>query len=494
MRSPRRGLPIPRKVHRPQVLRGFPVVPYALEPFAGDREARYPRPPKRLPPNRSRTPGPNVQSVSPLEELLLHDARPGFPMCFFIDATLEGPLCGDRLRAAIAVLGRRHPRIRQRVSPRGYSWVWLPPDVDPELRVMPARPATGPDAGVLETPIDLTTTSGLRFVAIETAPRHWRVVLQVHHAVCDGVAGLELLGDMWTIYHGAEPPPFRTGRPLRFGDTILREATSTPSSSWKATLDFLRIRPVVLQRPTKPLATAPESIRLPYAVMNLSADVMADTRRAATACGATVNDVIVAAAARVLCAWNHEAHSHGKRTIRINMPTSLRMPGSREPANNNMSYAFLDKFAAECVDRPALVASIARASRWIQSMRSTEQFLVAISNCRRIPGLLRLITRLPTCFATAVVSNVGNAATRMRANVPHDDGCICPADLRITGMAGVPPIRPKTLAAIGVVTYAGVTSVTLLCDEAQLGIGASRAIASAIGNEVADFAAIRGAD
>ena len=51
------------------------------------------------------------------------------------------------------------------------------------------------------------------------------------------------------------------------------------------------------------------------------------------------------------------------------------------------------------------------------------------------------------------------------------------ADLQVTGMWGVPPIRPGTRAAVGVTTYGGRLHIAVLCDTQSLGPNAAAAIA-----------------
>ena len=156
------------------------------------------------------------------------------------------------------------------------------------------------------------------------------------------------------------------------------------------------------------------------------------------------------------------------------MPCSLKPPGQRAPAVNDMSYAFLDRTAQQCQNAAGLVRSIGEASLWIQEHRAAEGFLHTLAAMVRVPRLLWTLTRLPICLSTAVVSNVGNVGTRMRANVPKVDGCDMPGPLRITALRGVPPLRPRTRLAVGLTHYNGQLHLTFLGDSAALGPLASQ--------------------
>lgn len=51
------------------------------------------------------------------------------------------------------------------------------------------------------------------------------------------------------------------------------------------------------------------------------------------------------------------------------------------------------------------------------------------------------------------------------------------ADLQVTGMWAVPPIRPGTRAAVCVTTYGGRLHIAVLCDTQSLGPNAAAAMA-----------------
>jgi hypothetical protein len=62
---------------------------------------------------------------------------------------------------------------------------------------------------------------------------------------------------------------------------------------------------------------------------------------------------------------------------------------------------------------------------------------------------------------------VGDVGRRMRAGLPRRDGRDAPGGLVIHGFRGVPPLRPRTRAAVGVLTYAGSTTLSCLCSAAS---------------------------
>ena len=57
--------------------------------------------PASLPPTRLPGPMSTPRPLTPLEQLLLLDSRPGYPICFFLACDVEGPLDTGRLEAAL---------------------------------------------------------------------------------------------------------------------------------------------------------------------------------------------------------------------------------------------------------------------------------------------------------------------------------------------------------------------------------------------------------
>ena len=433
----------------------------------------------------------------PFEQLMLIDERPGHPMCFFLECMVAGPLEEHRLRAAVQTAARRHPRLSSRVGFRRGRAVWLEADVLPAFIWNP-----GEREGSPWRPLNLVRESGVRVVVLSDGADHHRVVMQVHHATCDGVAACEFFGDLWAVYAGIEPRDFsqpRVQRP-RTADDHIREVPAADhttdiaretwafASFWPAALACVKQRSSAIP-PDRPLAAASrhEPHAPPYRWLEFDPIATEQLRLAASADGVSLNDSIVAAVMRAVGAWNVRA---GRRpgNVRVTMPVSLRQPGLREPANNTLGYAFLDRTAAECADRRSLTTSIAAATRWILENRAAGFFLGAIELLSGWPWLLRLTTRIPLCISTVVVSNIGDPSRRMRSGVGKIDGRDAPDDLTIQGFLGVPPLRPRTRAAIGVTTYAGRLSLCCLCSAGPDPHEAARQFLELVRQELLGFA------
>ena len=392
------------------------------------------------------------RDLAPFEQLMLVEERPDFPMCFFLECRVVGPLDEDRLRWAVTAAAERHPLLCSRVARRRGRTRWLPPDVRPNFLW---RPVTGDPWA----PIDLARHSGVRLVALADGPDRHRVVMQVHHSACDGIAACEYFGDVWALYAGLEPRPFAPGR--SDGSTRGPAAPALAPGSGTSPLDFAKFLPTPLASAAGPRADAP-AIAPPYASLQFDASFTARLRAAADRHRTSLNDILVAAVMRAVVAWNAAA-GRARSDIRITMPVSMRAVGSRAPAANAIGYAFLDRRSEDCGEFATLAMSIAAATRWILDTGAAGAFLATLGWLARRPVLLKLVTRLPLCLSSVVFSNVGDTSRRMRSGVPKQDGRDAPGDLVIEGFFGVPPLRPRTRAAVGGTTYANALALSCLC-------------------------------
>lgn len=379
-------------------------------------------------------------SLEPFDELLLADSRHDFPMTFFLECRIAGAVASDRFRRAVQEASRRHPRLRSRVVRRVGRAVWLSPDVEP---VVVTDDDHDPDPW---RRIDLTRESGVRIVVRSRSGGITSVTLVVHHAACDGIAACEYLDDIWSCYDGVPMQGFSRGRgrdpspAAPRGDGPLGEA-----------IRFMTFQPAALRPVVEPGDSAVTRSRVepPFAVVSYDALATARLHEAARRRQATVNDLVLAAVARASAAWI-EAAGRRAKGVRITMPVNIRPPGSRQPACNGIGYAFLDRSVGASLDRDVLVADFAAASRWIVSSGAAVRFNEALELVSRLPWALRLVSRLPGCRSTVIVSNLGDVSRRMREGEAPIDVQQRPIMRKIVGYAGVPPLRPGTNAAIGI--------------------------------------------
>jgi amino acid adenylation domain-containing protein len=115
---------------------------------------------------------------------------------------LEGDLDEAALRTALAALPRHHEALRS---------VFVPIDGVPHRLVRPVDSADLPlDEAGWERPFDLAEGPLARAVLSRVGDRHWRLLLRIHHIVCDAWSMRLIFDDLAAAYAAA-----RAGQPFR---------------------------------------------------------------------------------------------------------------------------------------------------------------------------------------------------------------------------------------------------------------------------------------
>jgi hypothetical protein len=305
-----------------------------------------------------------------------------------------------------------------------------------------------------------------------------RVLLHFHHACADAIGTFGFIEDFLVGYHnafpGSTPIAPRLLEPRRLlgrgeigmgGRSLLRQITDVFSGAREGLKFFL-------QRPAPLAARAGEipprgqrSPRPSFITVSLTEEATAGLRRAASISGATTNDVLMRDLFCVLRRWNAEygGIAPGRR-LRILMPQNLR---EREdfsmPVTNAMSFAFVTRKSRWC-DRPdALLESIREETDAVRRGKLSLYFLGGLGSIRSA-GLLRPVLRGPFCFATAILTNMGDPSRRFSAGLQRVPGGIQTGNLVYQSVLGVPPLRPNTHAAFCIANHGTTMSISYKWD------------------------------
>ncbi|HEX3657638.1 MAG TPA: hypothetical protein VHV55_17745 [Pirellulales bacterium] len=424
--------------------------------------------------------------LAPLETLMLVDDRPAYPMTFFGELQFSGIISQPGLEAALEVAVGRHPLLAASIDESVRTPRWIAarqplPRVDFQADCDPStafdqtypRPAK---------PIDLRTGTGVR-LWVRTGSNSSRMLLELHHACCDGKGGMRFLGDLLAAY-AAQVAPGSAPQLDRLDPELLRlrgmfqpRPPASPSLGgqsskprWLLRLQeaagfhFCHPQPLAASRPpgASPVNADFPGIQTHYCDLETSAAIQAAVLRS----GARLNDVGLALLFRVLTAWQAERLPGGRvGDMRILMPADLREGrDARLPAANRMSLCFIMRRADQCRSWPELLAGIQRETRYIKQTRLGLDLLGGIGLVSKSPAALKLAMKFPRCQATAVLTNISNPTRALRYPFPRDEGRLVIGNLTLEHMTGTPPLRAGTRAGFGIGTYAGRIVLTLKCD------------------------------
>jgi NRPS condensation-like uncharacterized protein len=410
---------------------------------------------------------------TPLETFLLWDETPQNPMTSFIELHFETPLQLDALRAAIEVAMHRNPFLASRaVEVNGvFQWSYdkgAKPSIFKEEEYSPLHNG-------MPRPIYLREELGCRYWYRKYENGHSRLLIQLHHACCDGMGLRRVLIDVLAQYAR------RTG-----GDAVEMDtpnvATKSASQLDKLDLnllakrfDFASSRPkqdtlttwqrlkngwyFYFQLP-RPLAGSPEKLINSLEKSDLSGQeplrhliferaMSQQIVEKAKQDGIGVNDVAIACLFWTCSQWHGLQRSMDER-IRLLMPFDLRTRVDlRMPATNRLSFSFLGRRQSQCSSINQLVVSTTDEIKEIKQTMLPLDFVDGLQSAMRWPRVVQWILRRRRNMATSVLTYTGDISRGLGKHFPEDNNTRKIGDTRLSNIFVAPPTRENTNVSLG---------------------------------------------
>jgi hypothetical protein len=415
--------------------------------------------------------------LTPIESFMLADDQPGYPMTFVIRLQLTGQVDRAALVAALGEALARHPLLQSllKEAKAGRPCWTLAPEQ------MPALDWAAADAPLTCPPgegFDLGREVGLR-LWVRQGSTQATVVLQFHHACCDGTGAYRFIGDMLAAYGArtAEGDDAPTLAAMDLGLLRLRKQRTLGNAAltrrqlrhlaiaegWK----ILTGRPAPLMPPQSAKKAGPRRDDFPgFLTHTFPREEHQRLRDAASRSGATLNDLLLRDLFLTMERWNRE-HGDGRRqkNLRILMPSDLRGGDDFEmPATNMTSYTFLARRAGDCVAADALLDGIRNETALIKHRRAGTAFMDTILVASNVRWLMPFVLSRNLCMATAVLSNTADPSRRFTGRFPRQGGRIVCGNLVLEEISGVSPLRRHTRAAISISQYNRQLTIGMRCD------------------------------
>ncbi len=409
--------------------------------------------------------------LTPMELFMIADAREDFGMLCDLELKFEGTIDRPAFETALAIALARNPLLVSLIQRDAAGrWVWVPSGRVPAVDWAPLGT---PIAGDYGQRIDLAREIGLR-IWVRPGANESIAMFQFQHACTDGIGILAFSEDLMAAYSSALPEGPRVElRPLEPERLKGRGVLGIPPRNfWQQIFDVavgmregLRF---ILQAPVTLVArSAPEQAagHVVFRSVTLADETVVQLRRLASSCGATLNDLLIRDLMITLRRWQTTSgRKPGRRRLRVLMPQNLRdKDEAAMPATVAMSFAFLTRKASLCDDAEGLLRSIQAETESIRRDKLSLYFQGTIAAVQSA-GLLDWILRRPMCFATTVLTNLGNPTRRFVAQFPRVAGQLQVGNLRLVSILGVPPLRPRTRAVWGAFQTASTLSIALKCD------------------------------
>ncbi|REJ68155.1 MAG: chromosome condensation protein [Planctomycetota bacterium] len=415
--------------------------------------------------------------LTAFEESLVQDDRPAYPWNFVLRLRFAGCLHRSPLERALADSVARHPLLRARVSRlQDRRCVWVPAEPHP------LRWSEGPRAAREETlsPLKIEEEAGLR-VSASVDGDGTELILQFHHACCDGAAGFQFAEEWLTRYAAyasersapALPPVDSQRLPgrNRFGLTATRvlRLFVPQLSGLFGVREFLARKPVPLRPHELRLRDSSPAPDYPAALTaHLDPNATRKFRAAARQQGATLNDLALRDLFVTLIEWRHDLKIGDEQDwLRIMVPMNLRSAADVElPAANVVSSVFLDRRKEDGRDEADLLRSLHEQMDLIKRRHLGFTYILSLVVARMLPGGLARHHWDERCVATASLSNLGEPWAT--SPLTGSDGRLTIGDAVLTDVEGLGPLRPQTCAGFSLLTYAGRLGVSLHYDSRAL--------------------------
>jgi hypothetical protein len=397
--------------------------------------------------------------TTPFEEYLSADDRPGYRMTFLVDHAFEGEIDREAFTAGAAEALARHLLLNSVLERRGTRNYWVPSDVQPAI-----------DWGQIDDPIrfsddsriDLSRETGLRLY-VRVGRGQSRFIAEFHHACCDGFGATQFITDLFAGYvrrltpHATWLPEFR---PVDQSVLLRRHEVA---ANWDNLRELFHIYARVVRaagdltwNPPAPLAAPPISkdstpLEFPATISRtLNSRIHTGLRKLAIQHDVTVHELLLRELLLTVRDWN-DRHGTGEPSDRLSImvPVNLRTRAHNQlPAANLIGYMSFYRLASECDDPAKLLDFIRAESSFMKRTRFASTIMSILAVSKFVPGIMNLVLNQSNCFASAVLSAVGDLSRAIAARYPvTSDGNPIAANLILRDISSAPPIRPLTRAS-----------------------------------------------
>lgn len=412
-----------------------------------------------------------------LEEFLFWEDRPAYPWSCFNRLRFRGQLDRAKFEQVVRAILQRHPLLRAKARMRGRTHLeWI---VDAPRPIVAWQ--EGPVGGSFPaaTHLDLLRETGIRFRVISDG-RDSDLVIQFHHACCDGIGMFAFIHELLIAYAAASGAtceelrltpldPARVAGRGRFGLTLHTLIRMLPRQA----VGLLGVRQFLMRSaipivPHEPCNDDDPPTEYPAIHSHtLDASQSAALLRTAAQRGVRFNDLLAARLFLALVEWRSGNPIPNDAWLRMMIPVNLRTGADHAMSAASLaSLVFLDRRPRDCADPERLLHSIHDEMSLILSYRLGFTFLFCSRLLNLVPSGLRRRSRDRRCAMSCILSNTGRIFAD--SPLPQQEGNLMAGNVRLMSIDSVAPIRPFTCVSFAVTTYADQLTITLHYDPGPL--------------------------
>ncbi len=402
-----------------------------------------------------------ILPLTPFEEYLVHEDRPGFPCWNVARFSCAGRFDVERLETAWQQTATAQPMLRARLISRllrGPAWRIEPDSSVPPVVVVSALGPHGWPSRWLR--LDLASGPGARLYLHQ---QDNRAVLfaQFHHALVDGLGLGAIMEELFARYatlHGASVK-------LPSRDPALLRARGSSGLPWLERIRGLPMQLVGLLGASQLLLGREASPLLPHTLLPadsppvafypavesrvLDPDAFGQLRNAAKKARVSVNEMLMRDLQAAIGAWRgKQAPDAPQDWMRLAVPVLIRSAVDRRmPACNLVSLVIIDRTVKSCRNRARLLRRAREDMEMILKHRLGLVFWRILKLCRWLPGGLAAYSLRPKVRATCVMTNFGRIFHQ--GPVPHPQRRYAVPGAVLENVVTAPVIRPGTIVCLG---------------------------------------------
>jgi hypothetical protein len=399
--------------------------------------------------------------MTSVEKYHLWDDSPSFPNNFVAQVTFRGRLDRNDIETAIRETVKRHPLYQGRAALLGRRWIWAEDHSDRiDLRFVDGETDDLP-------PVDPRSDKSVRLV-VSIGHDESRVTALTHHAICDGIGGLQILQDALIAYDRIRSgrPPFEGAPPL--DPELLRRRGTIGLLSGRYLMQLWK-QPIAIFGAAKFLLrqfrtfAAGDSRRSPVGVtpyrfpsmlhVRVQSDALHRLRASLTAKQISLNDFLLTTLFKSV-SESPELDPHGDRCMRIIVPISIRDKSDRGmPSANRTTLVQIDRFASQIGDLDAAARGISFELGVIRGAMLDRIFLIVVRILSISNGWLRWSASSMRPRATTLFTNLGRFFAKMPLG-RQDRRLVC-GGLVIERLELAAPVRNQMPISFTANQYAG---------------------------------------
>lgn len=443
--------------------------------------------------------------LSPFEEYLFLDQKPGFPMSENIDWVFQGQVDRELLEKALWKVVAKEPLFFAKVKKKWGKYYWTAEakdEMQPVQWIKTDHDFLEDRCGMIPLiGIDLEKKPGVQIFVVE-GKGSFLIRTHFHHAVVDGLGATIFMGNWFSIYEQlllqkADGDPILTDpQSFRFREDLHIVAPEPVSASVILKTLIVEVfkwfwrRPISLI-PLKKRREKESSKIVSSFVRDVAEDLDRESdwesawklgrkrendldpvqywrsipyetwekyHKKAKEKEVSINTLLLRDLYLALRRWSQlspREERRNRRFFRVLVPMSMRKKehGSL-PLANILGYIFLDELPRNCDREDDLLKKINEIMKFVRKWSSGSLFIEGARFFRRFPGMLSLLTSRIFCHSSIVFSNTGILCKCLQSERYREEMNIrIPGELELIRIIGSPPVRPNTPISIGLITH-----------------------------------------